>query len=314
MHENWVVRFLRFLERRMYTTADHIITVGEGYREDLLGKSVPPDKVSVVTNGVDPDVFMRQEPDTHLQHTLELNGEFICSYIGTVGMAAGLRVVLQAAELLRDMNRRDIRFFIVGDGAKKAALEEEAQRMGLDNVLFTGLQPKAMIPKYLSITDACLIHLRRSDVFTHVMPSKIFEAAGMAKPIIIGVPGFAERFVLSAGAGLAMEPENPQDLVNAVTRLADRRDWAKTIGEAGYRHVMAHYTRDTLAEDYLKILTQIIHGIIPDTLGHPEHGPLVPVPASEFRCTAIEAVAHPTASTTRDKSHDGQEAIRAVAP
>jgi hypothetical protein len=129
--------------------------------------------------------------------------------------------------------------------------------MGLENVIFAGQQPKSLIPKYLSITDACLIHLRKSDVFESVMPSKIFEAAGMAKPIILGVGGFARRFVLDAAAGIAIEPENEHELVDAILRLVSDPDLCAACGQSGYRHVTADYTRDTLAKAYLEIIAGV---------------------------------------------------------
>lgn len=258
MKENAAIRFLKFLELRMYAMADHIVTVGQCYTDDLARKGVPAEKMSVIMNGVDPEVFQRREPDVGLRRELGLDGEFLCSYIGTVGMASGLGVVLRAGKLLQERNRRDIKFMIVGDGAIREALQAEADSLGLRNVVFTGLQPKNMIPKYLSITDACLIHLRSSEVFEAVMPSKIFEAAGMAKPIIIGVRGFAQQFVLNAGAGVAIQPESEQELVEAVVQLADNRGRATALAESGYRHVMAHHTRDTLAKDYLELIADVV--------------------------------------------------------
>ncbi len=257
MQENALVRFLQYLEHKMYAMADHIVTVGECYSKALRDRGVPSEKMSVIMNGVDPDVFRPQDPDADLKHKLGLNGEFVCSYVGTVGMASGLGVVLRAGKLLEEMNRRDTKFMIVGDGAIRADLQAEAVRMGIRNVIFAGLQPKGMIPKYLSIADACLIHLRRSDVFESVMPSKIFEAAGMAKPIVIGVRGFAEQFVLKAGAGVVIEPENERELVDAVLQLADSEAQCSAYAESGYRHVMTHYTRDILAEAYLEIIANV---------------------------------------------------------
>jgi glycosyltransferase involved in cell wall biosynthesis len=257
MRENLAIRFLKFLELKMYRMADHIVTVGQCYSDDLARKGVPAQKMSVIMNGVDPEVFRRQEPDGELRRKLGLDGEFLCSYIGTVGMASGLGVVLRAGKLLQERNRKDIKFMIVGDGAIREGLQAQVESMGLTNVIFTGLQPKNMIPKYLSITNACLIHLRSCDVFEAVMPSKIFEAAGMAKPIIIGVRGFAEQFVLRARAGIAIRPENEDELVDAVVQLADNKAQAAEMAESGYRHVMAHHTRDTLAQDYLKTIAAV---------------------------------------------------------
>ena len=256
-----LLRCMRYAERKMYRSADHIVTVGEGYKYELLTRSVPQEKISVIMNGVDRDIFRPDASGDGLREKLGLNGEFVCSYVGTVGMASGLAVVLRAGRLLQEEGRDDIRFLIVGDGAIRSELQAEACRMGLTNVLFSGQQRKEQIPRYLSITDVCLVHLRNSELFQSVMPSKIFEAAGMAKPVIVGVRGFAERFVLKANAGVAIEPENERELVEAVLSLADHPARGPLYGDAGYRYVTARYTRDKLAEDYLAVLSDVVVGL-----------------------------------------------------
>ena len=114
---------------------------------------------------------------------------FICSYIGTIGMGSGLDVVLRAARLLRDEGREDIVFLLVGDGAVREALERTARQEGLNRVVFAGRQDKRVVPDFLAMADVCLVHLIRKDLFRTVLPSKIFEAAAMKKPIILGVEG-----------------------------------------------------------------------------------------------------------------------------
>ena len=123
-------------------------------------------------------------------------------------MGSGLEVVLRAARLLRDEGREDIVFMLVGDGAVREALERTARQEGLKQVVFTGRQDKRAIPDFLSMTDACLVHLVRRDLFRTVLPSKIFEAAAMKKPIILGVEGSAAQIVREADAGICIEPEN----------------------------------------------------------------------------------------------------------
>ncbi|MFC1761271.1 glycosyltransferase family 4 protein [Planctomycetota bacterium] len=254
-------RLLHFLERlklKMYKAADHIVTVGQGYADRLVEQGVPADKISIVMNGVDEEIFSPRPADQELAVRLGVKGRFVCSYIGTIGMACGLGVVLRAAKMLKDEGRKDICFAIVGDGAVRQELEAEAKQAQLDNVVFTGRLDKSDIPKVLSITDACLVHLKKTDLFKTVMPSKIFEAAGMAKPIIIGVWGFAEQVVMDAQAGLPMEPENDEELVDAVLKLADDPELSKTLGQSGHKYIMERYNRDDLASKYI--------GIIEDTL------------------------------------------------
>jgi glycosyltransferase involved in cell wall biosynthesis len=254
MEKGLAIRFLEWLERKMYAAARRIVTVGDGYKEQLVAKGVSADKITVITNGVDREMFRPREPDAELKQTLGLGNSFVCSYVGTIGMACGLDVVLRAAKVLKAKGLTDIRFLLVGDGAVREDLENQARADELDNVIFTGLQPKHRIPAILSITDASLIHLARKQLFESVFPSKLLESFAMAKPIILGVRGYAARLLQEANAGICIEPENERELVDAVGRLAADRNLGARLGLAGYSYVAAHYNLDELAAKYVTLL------------------------------------------------------------
>lgn len=260
MNNPRLVRFLEWLEEKLYRYSRAIVTVGEGYRRRLNEKGVPERKISIVMNGVDVNLFTPREPDQALKSELGLNGKFVCSYIGTIGMACGLQVVLEAAALLQQRNREDIAFMLVGDGAVREQLEAEAGNRGLNNVFFTGRQDKKRIPGFFSITDVCLVHLKKTDLFTTVMPSKIFEAAGMGLPMIVGVQGFASELVEQAQAGILMEPENAGELVGALERLAGDRDSCRRLGQSGHNYITQRFNRDALADDYIEIIQRSVSG------------------------------------------------------
>jgi len=251
------LRFLEWLELRMYASARRIVTVGAGYREQLMARGVAADRIDIVPNGVDRDLFVDRGDGDALRHKFDLEGSFVCSYIGTIGMGSGLGIVLRAARLLRDEGCDDIAFVLVGDGAIREALEQEARREGLERVVFTGRQDKRAIPAFLSMTDACLVHLVRRDLFRTVLPSKIFEAAAMKKPIILGVEGSAAALVREAKAGICIEPENEAALVEAVERLARDRNLARELGRAGFDSIAATHDYDRLAEKYAEIIERV---------------------------------------------------------
>ena len=143
LRDGRLVRALGRLERALYGRADHIVAVGEGYRANIIRKGIAPSKVSVITNGVDTGLFQPREPDGELRARLGFAPEtFVITFAGTIGMASGLEVVLDAARLLRAKGRDDIAFLLVGDGAVRAALEARARSEGLTNVVFTGLVPR----------------------------------------------------------------------------------------------------------------------------------------------------------------------------
>lgn len=259
MQTSRLIRILERLELWMYASASHIVTVGEGYSRRLHEKGVPPARTTVIMNGLNRDLFTPRAPDDGLIERFGLQGKFVCSYSGTIGMACGLSIVLEAAQKLKESGITDVAFLLVGDGASRKDLESQAQERRLDNVIFTGRQPKEMMPEFLAISDVCLVHLRKTELFTTVMPSKIFEMAGMAKPIINGVGGFAAEFIDSAGAGINIEPENSGQLIDALYRLREDPALRQAFGNAGRAYVIANFDREKLAEDYLATLDATLH-------------------------------------------------------
>ena len=258
MRNKGLLRLLYRLERWLYAGSDHIVTVGEGYWEDLVDKGVPCEKLSIVPNGVDRGIFWPREP-TDMLARFGMQDRFTCAYVGTIGMAAGLEVVIEAAEQLRDLGRNDISFLLVGDGAERERLERIAQEKGLDNLTFTGRLPKEKMPEVLAATDVCLVHLRKVDLFKRVMPSKIFEIAAMKRPIILGIAGHAAKFLKAANAGVCIEPENARELVDAVCALTSDPAACRAYGQSGHDYVVENYDRAILADKYVNILDELVH-------------------------------------------------------
>lgn len=250
MKRSPLMAVLEWLELRMYAAADHIVTVGNGYRDQLLDRKVPREKISVIPNGVDVRRFQPQPPNRELRARWNGDRKFVCAYIGTVGMAHGLDVVLQAAELLKQSHREDVQFWIVGDGAERAALEQAAKDRHLTSITFTGMIAKQEIDDVLASCDACLVHLRGTELFGTVIPSKVFETMAMNTPIIMGVRGQAQDIVLDGRGGVAMTPDDPQSLLDGIETI--RRDRSRFA--QGRDYVARNYDRTRLADEMLATL------------------------------------------------------------
>ncbi len=252
MKKSRIITLLEILEKKMYLAADHIVAVGEGYRRKIIQKGVSPQKVSVVVNGVDPGSFSPDADPTPIRNKYCFGNDFICSYIGTVGMAHGLEVILKAAHRNKLAGREDIRFMIVGDGAQREELELSAKHGGLDHVVFTGRLPKAEMPSIIAASDCCLVHLRSTELFSTVIPSKIFEIMAMNTPIIMAVKGEALKIVLDGNAGVVMEPDDPESLLSCIKQVKERgRD-----SFSGREYVSAKYDRNVLAKRMLEVIGQ----------------------------------------------------------
>lgn len=253
-----MLRLLVGMERLMYWLADHIVTVGPGYRNHIEERTRGKAEITVITNGVDTTRYVPCDRDPTFLSEHELENSFVCSYVGTVGMAHGLEVMIRAARMLREKQRTDIKFCVVGDGAKRRDLERQAKAANVDDLIkFVGLQPKDRIPRLLASSDAVLVHLNGCELFSTVIPSKIFEIMASERPIIMGVDGVARDIVSEASAGLPMIPDDAEDLVRIVERLCDEPSLCQDLSETGRRFVENFYNRDTLAQDYLSLLFRV---------------------------------------------------------
>ena len=164
---------------------------------------------------------------------------------------------IRAARTLKKRARNDVVFLLVGDGAARGRLEETARAQGLENVIFTGRQSKETIPAFLSVSDCCLVHLRKTDLFESVLPSKIAEAGAAERPVILGVAGHAARLLQASGGGVCIEPENDGELVDAVERLRGDTGLCARLGRAGREYVLEHFDGDRLAADYLELIDRV---------------------------------------------------------
>ncbi len=253
MGDSTVLRFFERVEMFLYRQAGLIVTVTESFKRVLVARGIDPGKIRVVTNGVDGSRFRPQAKDDDLLRRYGLQGRFVAGYIGTHGLAHALETILAAAERLQREGEDGFRFLLLGHGARKQALVERARELGLDNVLFIDSVPKEEVPRYWSLLDASIIHLRKTELFTTVIPSKMFECMGMGIPILHGVAGESADIVTQVGAGLVFRPEDVDDLLAGLRRLRDdqglyqnlRRNCLKGAG---------NYDRSLLARRMLQLL------------------------------------------------------------
>jgi glycosyltransferase involved in cell wall biosynthesis len=254
MKEGAVTRFLAWLEAFAYRKADAIVSVTESFVPHIVARG-GAGKVTVITNGVDLDFFRPARDDPALAAEFGVAGRFVAAYVGTHGMAHGLDTILRAAGRLRDEPR--VAFLLAGDGAERERLVQQRDALGLDNVLIVGQQPKERMPAIWALTDVSLVLLRKSRTFESVIPSKIFEAMGMARPIILGVRGESQRIVEAAQAGICIEPEDDAELAEAVRHLANDPERARQLGQAGRRYVAENYDRRRLAARFEQLLARL---------------------------------------------------------
>jgi glycosyltransferase involved in cell wall biosynthesis len=259
MRDSFVLRFFERLELFLYRSADRIVTVTESFRSKLVERGIDAGKIDVVTNGVDLQNFQPRGKSAALEQKLGMQGRFVAGYIGTHGMAHGLDTLLDAAALLQaDPNASDVMLVLQGDGARKKELQQRAGSMALSNVMFLDSVPKAEVADYWSLLDVSIVHLLNTELFSTVIPSKIFESMGMGIPLLHGVDGESAQIVRAAGVGEVFEAGNARHLVEGLLRLRNDRGRYSRCRE-NCAPAARRFDRATLAARMLEILRKTTH-------------------------------------------------------
>lgn len=254
MKKERLLGLLERLELFLYRNATAVISLTNAFKQNLVDRGIDPAKIFVVTNGVDTSRFVPMPKDQELLGDLNLNDAFVAGYIGTHGMAHGLDTLIDAAKVLANTERAArIRIVMLGDGAHRQRLEDRAKGEGLNNILFINSVPKSQVTRHWSILDASIIHLRKSELFTTVIPSKMFECMGMAIPILHGVEGESADIVIKHEIGLTFEPENHHELVERLLLLHDDWEVRERLAQNGPIAAL-QYDRKALAERMLEVI------------------------------------------------------------
>jgi hypothetical protein len=287
-----LLRLLEGLELYLYRRAVAVVAVTEAFRENLIRRGIPGDKILVVTNGIDLTRFrplardaalagelgLAERPGHEALRPLGTAGQwgagrpFVAGYVGTHGMAHALETVLEAARLLQDPASLPaslratlpaapsalppIHFILLGDGSEKPALKAKAAALSLANMHFLDTVPKAEVPRYWSLLDVAIIHLRRKQEFAKVIPSKLFECMGMGIPVLHGVAGESAEIIEREGMGLLFEAENAEALCDGLLRLAWDRDLYHRL-RTNALAAAPHYDRIALARKMLGVLEAV---------------------------------------------------------
>ncbi len=257
MRANFMLRLIERLELRMYHDADAVVALTYAFKDNLVARAVPADKIAVVINGVD---MWRYQPQARDQSLAAQTGiapdDIVIGYVGTHGMAHALGNVLDAAALLRD--RRNIRFLLVGAGAEREQLMRRATAENLNNVTFLESRPKDRMPAVWSLCDVALVHLKDSPVFAGVIPSKIFEAMAMGLPVLFAGPaGEGSSIVKASDAGLAVAAEDPNALAAGVMELAANPDVRHRFA-ANSLAAAPRYSREAQARKMIDVLAGVV--------------------------------------------------------
>jgi len=248
-----LIRLSEGLERFLYRHADHVIVNSPGFTDHVKARGA--EKVTLIPNGADPDMFDPGAEGQRFRAKHDLNDKFVVLYAGAHGLSNDLDVVLDAAVLLKSNNH--IQIVLLGSGKEKIRLENAANDRGLDNVLFLPPVPKADMREVLAAADACLAILKPIEMYKTTYPNKVFDYMAAGRPVILAIDGVIKALVEEANAGLAVTPGDPAALANAIRELASNQAKCRKMGMNGRKMIESQFSRTILAEKFSRLLEKI---------------------------------------------------------
>jgi glycosyltransferase involved in cell wall biosynthesis len=257
MRKNKIIQSLEKIELFLYRNATAIVALTDAFKTNMVERRIPSKKITVVINGVDLQKYQPCSKNMDLAKTYGIAADqFVIGYIGTHGMAHGLRNVINAAELCKKHPK--ILFLFVGAGAERDDLIEYAKTKNLGNVKFIPAQPKNIVPQCWSLCDVALVHLKNDPVFAEVIPSKIFEAMAMHLPLLLVSPkGEAQNIIQTNKVGIWVPAEDPVKLAEAIDFYYLNPEARQTDASKAYQ-TAPFYSRERQAKEMLAVLKKVL--------------------------------------------------------
>lgn len=261
-----VIWWLQRMAKKIYAGADHIIALSPGMKEGIVRAGVPAEKVTVIPNACDLDLFRPDLDGALARKQLGLNGQFTAIYFGAMGFANGLDYAIEAARILTERGKDHIALVLLGGGGKKAELEKLAREYQLKNVVFSDpVAGKAEVARIVSGCQACMTLFRASKWRKPSpggentwSPNKLFDALAAGKPVLINVPGWLGETIENNHCGRCLDPQSPKELADALEELAANPELCRQMGENARTLAERQFARNKLADHFESVLLDTV--------------------------------------------------------
>ena len=253
-----ILMMMSMLEWLSYHSADRLIGLSPGIVDGIIGRGIQPERVASIPNGCDLDIF--DQPIEVWRPEGVNRGDLMAIFTGTHGLANGLEAVIAVASELKQRGRDDIKLVLVGDGMQKPALQQQAHRLELNNIIFHDPVNKQQLAALMAGADIGMQILANVPAFYYgTSPNKFFDYIAAALPVLNNYPGWLAELIEKEHCGFAVPPDQPKAFANALEKAASDRDQLKRMGQNGQNVAKTQFNRVALSQQFVQWVTGAKH-------------------------------------------------------
>lgn len=244
----WLMSILEWVS---YRSADRLIGLSPGIAEGIAARCPDTSRIAMIPNGCDLDLFGANNDKWRPEGVRD--EQLLAIFTGTHGFANGLDAVLDAAAVLKELGRDDIRIALVGEGKEKQALQARAHAELLDNVLFLAPVPKTRLAGLMAGADIGLQVLRNVPAFYFgTSPNKFFDYISAGLPVLNNYPGWLAGLIAEQDCGMTVPPDDPRAFAAALIAAAEDREALTKKGTNARWLAEAHFSRQFLSKKWVE--------------------------------------------------------------
>ncbi len=244
-------QFINSFCQFIYSKSDHVIVLSKGYRDALIKRGVPANKISFIYNWSS-DSSLVNNPVNVLSFLDKYESKFM--YAGNLGSAQNLKSIIAAFSNIKDNSACLV---LVGSGVEEVMLKKYSESLDVKNIYFIGYVSSGEIKQYLQAADVLVVHLKNEDLFKITIPSKVQSSLSVGKPILMAVGGEANEIVEEAGAGICALPEDEESLLAAIKEMLSRREEWGEMGARGKSFYNDNMSQELAVEKISLLLSKL---------------------------------------------------------
>lgn len=254
--------YLRRMERLIYERSEHVVALSPGMQEGVIATGTPKEKTSMIPNMSKPDKFFPHEKNKEIAKQFGVDTEkFNVIHFGSMGIANGLKYIIDAAKVLQDKGVSDINFVFMGGGATEPKLKKMVKEQGLKNVRFLGGHPMDILAEVVNLCDASITSFLNLPILKTNSPNKMFDSLSAGKPIIVNSSGWTKDLVEKENCGFFVDPENPVDLAEKLLAYKNDKETLRVWGENARRLSLEVFDKRILSAKVADVIEMAYNNI-----------------------------------------------------